>query len=347
MSGAATLTAAAPPDPPAVAAGSDRFAMLDGWRAASILLVLAGHLLPLGPKSLQLNAAAAATGMAIFFTLSGFLIVRFLSERTDLRVFLIRRFFRIVPLAWVAVLVLMVAHRSPPETWAANLLFYANLPPQHLVHGGAHLWSLCVEMQFYIAAGLFAATLGSRALGWGVPLAALAITANRVLAGAEINIVTWYRVDEILAGGTLALLYAGRYGELPRRLLALLHPYLLLPLLFLSAHPEAGALAYARPYLAAATVGASLFTAPLLLRRLFENRVAAYIATVSYALYVIHGLVGETWLGSGDTVEKYLKRPLLFAVTFGLAHLSTFRFEQPMIGVAKRLTSGRSVRLPA
>lgn len=339
--------AAAAVDPPAVAAGTDRFAMLDGWRAASILLVLAGHLLPLGPKRFQLNATAAATGMALFFTLSGFLIVRFLSERTDLRVFLIRRFFRIVPLAWVATLVLMVAYRAPPETWAANFLFYANLPPQHLVNGGAHLWSLCVEVQFYVAAGVFAALMGGRALAWGVPLAALAVTAHRVWVGSPIDIVTWRRVDEILAGGILALLYAGRYGDAPRRLVALAHPYLLFPLLLLSAHPQGGAIAYLRPYLAALTVGSTLFTAPVLLRRLFENRVAAYIATISYALYVIHGVLGATWLASGDTLVKYAKRPLLFVITFGLAHLSTFRFEQPMIGVAKRLTAGRPIRLPA
>lgn len=332
---------------PVPSAGADRFAMLDGWRAASILLVMAGHLLPLGPGRFQLNAAAAATGMALFFTLSGFLIVRFLSERADLRVFLIRRFFRIVPLAWVAMLLLLLWNRAPAEAWVANLLFYANLPPQHLVEGGGHLWSLCVEMQFYVAAGVFAALAGGRALAWAVPLAALAVTANRVWAGAGTNIVTWYRVDEILAGGTLALAYAGRYGEAPQRLVARAHPYLLLPLLFLSAHPAAGPLAYARPYLAALGVGATLYAAPEALRRLFENRVAAYIATVSYALYVIHGALGDTWLGSGATVEKYLKRPLLLAATFGLAHLSTFRFEQPMIGLAKRLTAGRPIRLPA
>ena len=39
----------------------------------SIALVLAGHLLPLGPKSWQMNGAVAATGMALFFILSGFL----------------------------------------------------------------------------------------------------------------------------------------------------------------------------------------------------------------------------------------------------------------------------------
>src|SRR5690348_1409993 len=75
-----------------------RFAMLDGWRATSIVLVLGAHLLPIGPKSLKLNEAVAAMGMALFFTLSGFLITRFLAaEHATVRVFVIRRFFRIVP----------------------------------------------------------------------------------------------------------------------------------------------------------------------------------------------------------------------------------------------------------
>ena len=58
-----------------------RLDALDGWRGVSILLILACHLLPLGPKSLQLNDMAGPMGMAIFFTLSGFLITRFLLHR--------------------------------------------------------------------------------------------------------------------------------------------------------------------------------------------------------------------------------------------------------------------------
>jgi peptidoglycan/LPS O-acetylase OafA/YrhL len=71
--------------------------------------------------------------------------------------------------------------------------------------------------------------------------------------------------------------------------------------------------------------------------------VLGYIATVSYALYVIHHLLMFTWLGSGDKLVKYLKRPLLIAATFGLAHLSTFRFERRCMAWGKRL-SARFVR---
>lgn len=64
------------------AAGS-RLSVLDGWRGISILLVLACHLLPLGPKPWQMNSAAGVMGMAIFFTLSGFLITSFLLNNSS------------------------------------------------------------------------------------------------------------------------------------------------------------------------------------------------------------------------------------------------------------------------
>src|ERR1700759_971314 len=85
---------------------ASRLSVLDGWRALSITLVLCGHLLPLGPKSWRLNETFAPMGMALFFTLSGFLITRLLLS-TDVRSFLIRRFFRIIPLAWLTILIVL------------------------------------------------------------------------------------------------------------------------------------------------------------------------------------------------------------------------------------------------
>lgn len=329
---------------PSSAAGH-RFAMLDGWRATSILFVLLGHLVPLGPRAWGANVTIATTGMVLFFILSGFLITRFLSEGADLRVFAIRRFARIVPLAWVVMLVLLVVDGAGPATWAANLLFYANLPPQRLLDGGGHLWSLCVEMQFYLGIALFVAVLGRRALV-ALPLLALAVTAARVAYGREIDVVTWFRVDEILAGGILALVYAGWYGPRPQRALAWLSPYWLFPLLVLAGHYAFPPLNYARPYIAALTIGATLFAPAPALARVFETRAMAYIATVSYAVYILHGALADTWLGSGDRLARYAKRPLLFGATFALAHLSTFRFERPFTDYAKRVTRRWHARLP-
>lgn len=311
--------------------------MLDGWRALSILLVLAAHLLPLGPKLLQLNDAVAPMGMAIFFTLSGFLITRLLLS-VDVPSFLVRRFFRVIPLAWLTILVVLPFTQATPATYAAHLLFYGNLPPFWLLPITAHLWSLCVEMQFYVGIAAVVALLGRRGLNL-IPVACLIITGLRIYAGTTISIVSWLRADEILAGGIVALAYTGHLGSFLGRMLGRANVYWLMPLVLLSCHPALGPLGYLRPYLVASMVFVSLIKPPTLLKRVAEHRVTIWIAKISYALYVIHGVLSHTWLGDGSMIVKYLKRPLLFAATFLLAHLSTFYFEQPWIRLAKRITS--------
>lgn len=322
------------------APGRQRIPILDGWRAMSILLVLGSHLLPLGPKWLQLNWVAGAMGMALFFTLSGFLIVSFLAAGAPLGAFMMKRLARIVPLCWAAVIVLLTWHAYDGVTIARNLLFVANLPPASLLEGGEHLWSLGVEMQFYVLAAVVCLLFGRRGL-YLIPLLALAVTAARVAAGQTISIVTWHRVDEILAGGTLALVIAGWFGSGIRDLIKGVPVWAAALFLILASHPDLGPLQYLRPYAAALLVGASMRDAPRIVERVLLSRPMGYIADVSYALYVIHGVLAATWLGGGEKFERYLKRPLLFGVTFALAHLSTFYFEKPINRTVRRWTAGR------
>jgi peptidoglycan/LPS O-acetylase OafA/YrhL len=321
-------------------APSRRIPVLDGWRATSILLVLGSHLVPLGPRWLQLNFVAGAAGMALFFTLSGFLITQFLAGGMPVLDFLARRLARILPLCWTAVLVLVLWHSYDVATVVRNFLFVANLPPASLLHGGEHLWSLGVEMQFYVCVALICLILGRRGL-YLVPVLCLGVTAARVVAGEHISIVTWHRIDEILAGGIIALIYSGWFGERAAEVLRKLPVWPFAIALVVCSHPATGPLQYLRPYAAAFLVGASLTNAPELLRRVLVSRPMAYVAEVSYALYVIHGILSATWLGSGDKLVRYLKRPLLFGATFLLAHISTRYFEQPITRRVRKLTSAR------
>lgn len=315
-----------------------RLAVLDGWRGISILLVLGAHLLPLSPKSWRFNEMAGPMGMALFFTLSGFLITRFLLEHDSIVDFLIRRFFRIVPLAWLSLLVALPLAAAPASAYLPNFLFYANLPPYHLVEVADHFWSLCVEVQFYATVALIVALLGRRGLYLLVPIC-VAVTVNRIVAGAEIAIVTWHRVDEILAGAILALIWSERLGRGAVAVVSRANVYVLAVLYAVSCHPESGFFNYLRPYLAALLVGTTLYTPPERVGAMLRSRFLAYIAAISFALYVFHGLLVHTWLGQGDKVARYLKRPLLFAATFLLAHVSTFQYEHRWIDFGKRLSA--------
>ncbi len=312
-----------------------RLGVLDGWRGISIVLVLLGHLFPLGPKTWALNNAVAGAGMALFFTLSGFLITSVLLNDSNIRRFLIHRVMRIVPLAWLAMLLTLSLTRTDAALYPPHLLFYANIFPRLLTEGTGHFWSLCLEMQFYFAVSLIVATCGRRAL-FVLPALAVLVTLYRIGMHYTMDIRTDKRIDEILAGCTLALAWAQRPHWFARDAFGWL-PFVLAPLLVASAHASLPALNYLRPWIAATMVGTTLaISTAHPVRRVLSTATLRYIAEISFALYVVHGCLVVSWLDSGDKIVKYLKRPLFLGVTWGLAHLSTRYYEAFFIRLGKR-----------
>ncbi len=325
---------------------------LDGVRAASILLVMAAHMLPLGPQALEMNAMAAKMGMSLFFCLSGYLIVSMIHRNPDVITFLTRRMLRIVPsvVMYMVILVLLFGLGIPAVL--SNLLFVTNYWTVGLSDGPlGHMWSLSVEMHFYLAIAALTLVFGLNSV-WFVPVAALAITLLRVDAGAYVNIKTHLRADEILSGGCLALV-ALYHGERLRRFFGTSrHTVVALIVLGLlwafSCRDDGGALNYLRPYLAASLVGIVMHCRWRPLLAVLEGPVAAYIARISYALYIYHMLMIWGWMNEGSTMERYLlKRPLSFALTFAAAHVSTFYWESYWQALAKRLTRNRPAHAPA
>ena len=241
---------------------------------------------------------------------------------------------RIIPLAWLAMIITLTLNASNKELYLPHFLFYANWEPIALTTGTGHLWSLCVEMQFYVLVALLVAVLRSKAFIL-LPLLCFTETAYRYFSGAKMAINTYYRIDEILAGCILALLFT--HSQAAKRIIGKLNPILLFPLLVLSAHPMGGDLNYFRPYIAMLIVGSTLFKEKSSWSSQWLNsRVLIYIAGISYALYVLHAGLSHTWLGQGNTLEKYSKRPLLLAATFLLAHISTHFYEKYWIELGKR-----------
>lgn len=316
----------------------EHFGVLDGWRGVSILMVLAAHLLPLGPKAWDLNVAAGLLGMVLFFNLSGFLITHFLINRPNVPDFLIRRFFRILPLAWLYMGLMLWLTPASGATWSAHFLFYANYPPEPLIFTTKHLWSLCVEVHFYIGIAILVGLFKRRGL-MIIPLLCIVFTLLRITNGIHYAVISHFRVDDILAGALLALIYNDKLGPVLRDFVTQGSVVVLLPLLLVACHPDSGFLNYLRPYLAAALIGSTLFSRESPLVPLLENKILAYIATISYALYIIHPFLMSTWLGTGDLIAKYAKRPLLFIVLFAMAHASTFYYERPWIALGKKLSA--------
>jgi len=135
---------------------------IDGLRGIAILLVLAYHfggnhfVKPLGIHF------ESRTGVNLFFVISGFLITTLLIKekikngKISMRHFFIRRAIRIIPVLYLFLTVLigltLYYHlKVSTSDWISSFLFLKNLPLKTSNHPlTAHLWSLAVEMQFYI-----------------------------------------------------------------------------------------------------------------------------------------------------------------------------------------------------
>jgi len=327
---------------------TDRYKVLDGLRAISILLVLACHLLPLGPAVLRFNEAAGAMGMSLFFILSGFLITSRLLDNPDIVEFLTRRLARILPLSYTYTLIIFTVIYFYPPGIVWTDLFTINYMDQYLVTGlNNHLWSLCVEIHFYAAIGLAVALAGRRAV-WLVWPACLLVSYLRFQQSQYLAIETHLRVDEILAGACVATVLA----RLPRldnvtqiRLILLVAA----ACWAVASHSAAGAFQSLRPYATAALLYASIHYGRVRPDTVLCSRPLRYIADISYALYVIHPATAYGWMNEGGPYVRYLlKRPISFALTFGLAHLSTFSLERSAQNLAKAwLRKRRADRLIA
>lgn len=133
---------------------------LDGLRGIAIGLVMLDH------AGVPPFDSAGVVGVAVFFTLSGFLITSLLLEeradtgRLSLTGFYLRRGRRLLPALFVflAVMLAVAAVAGPefgtPGETVAAVFYVANWHPA--LHGPTndalgHLWSLSVEEQFYIA----------------------------------------------------------------------------------------------------------------------------------------------------------------------------------------------------
>ncbi|WP_184722362.1 acyltransferase [Caulobacter sp.] len=320
---------------------------MDGVRAISILLVLAGHLLPLSFRGVDGNSVAATAGMALFFVLSGYFVTRILEQGVTTRDFLIRRMLRIVPLAYLFAIAVFVIFKPDLTALRNTLLFTLNYTQGPYVWQTGHLWSLCVEMQFYLAMAALYLALGARAK-WAILIAPPCVTVLRVLSGDGWSTFTHLRCDELLVGGVLYLATTGAYGDLSRIWRRLGPALPILAIVFLiTCSPDVPVAPLLRAWPAALVVGAVLSLRSGWILAILESAPMAYIAKVSYAVYVVHLACASGPLAGGDKVLLYtVKRPISFALTFLIAHISTTYYEAFWNRLAHRMTQRRPAPAP-
>lgn len=174
------------------------FPGFDGLRAIAALMVVVVHsAFPAGftMKSDQLGPyiARAEAGVAVFFLISGFLLYRpFVAARlagvegAAVPGYLVRRFMRIVPLYWLALVVsLTVVNSAQAGVHGVagafqTALFLQGYQARWALQGLTQAWTLDIEVAFYLAVPVYAWLLGRRrrepAAQVRVELAVLAVT---------------------------------------------------------------------------------------------------------------------------------------------------------------------------
>jgi peptidoglycan/LPS O-acetylase OafA/YrhL len=140
---------------------------LDGLRGVAILMVLFFHYSGDAPRWAQWLLQYGWAGVDLFFVLSGFLITRILLSTKEspeyFRSFYTRRVLRIFPLYYLAIflfffLLLPLRHAngasleisSGEQIWYWTYLVNWHDSTEHLTRPLIHIWSLCVEEQFYL-----------------------------------------------------------------------------------------------------------------------------------------------------------------------------------------------------
>ena len=209
---------------------SRRVPELDGLRGVAILLVVLFHYFYYYPATtyqpaglvrnvflrFERSISLGWTGVDLFFVLSGFLIGGILldvrSSPSYFKTFYLRRFYRIVPLYYVWILIYFVAVLLAGSLFKADTASFEGIAPSSRLYllpaflqnfgvvGYSRFarawfgptWSLAVEEQFYLIAPLVIRLLSKRRLYWilgvvifSAPLLRLLVRSRIPAAGFE------------------------------------------------------------------------------------------------------------------------------------------------------------------
>jgi peptidoglycan/LPS O-acetylase OafA/YrhL len=342
---------------------SERAIQLDVVRGLAILLAIGWHLsVYTGNGAFDVLMVPGRTigwaGVDLFFVLSGFLVGRLiLVELRDTgsfnyRRFLIRRIFRLWPVLYVFIVAEAILGKSW-KTFVFQIFFHVQ---NYFVTPISHLWSLAVEEQFYLIAGLVLPIMAARRVRPATYLKALIAIMVGCLAlrivGASMGVgrlplqyQTQFRADSLACGVALAVLnvhYRPIFDRFCRPKLVLTATGLigfimLAPMGIGVIHSTIG---YTVAYLASACVLLAAYdwhypnwTAPFI-------KAVAFLGLYSYSIYIWHFAAGH----SLETLAQHhhVNDPIaLVIIGYVAAILVAFvvarGIEMPMISLRDRL----------
>jgi peptidoglycan/LPS O-acetylase OafA/YrhL len=322
-----------------------RIPSLDGLRAISISLVVAGHMANWGHAT-PLLTRYSNLGVRVFFVISGYLITtillreQILTGTISLREFYIRRAYRIFPAAmcFLAVVFVFYWHSLRWYEILATTIYLANFLPYRLWVLG-HLWSLSVEEQFYFLwPGVLKKWHQHRimilcAMILATPLARTILYSLKVTGGGYGNLLT---VGDNLAVGCLLASLSSRMPEIRWKWAALMLV----------------ALAFIPLYRADSRMRTLLIL--FILDPILHFSIAGIVLHVVQHPYRLLNLAPVVWLGhisySLYLWQQFFFDPALFpsaskygiVLAVGVASISYYFVEKPMLRLRDHTTATTS-----
>ncbi|WP_198034850.1 acyltransferase [Bradyrhizobium sp. WSM1417] len=331
------------------------FAGVQAMRGVAALSVVCGHAISarpdrVGPELAEGALTILASGVDIFFVISGFIIATTAASQHNPLEFAFRRALRIFPLYWLVLLAAFVSSSwialAPGDRPALDLgtIFAWTYPNWYL----APAWSLAFELHFYVAVAVILAIKPDRLFeilfaGFGLVILALVF-------GLEFGIYLHPLVLEFGAGVVIAYLQKSGRLHFSRHIPAVSAGLFVAGWYWIfvrgAADPQfARVLTYG--------LGAGLLIHAVVAIEI-EGRsfspVLQWLGKISYALYIVHYPVVK-WIASFDGLWLLSSAGTIIAgilLSIGLAAALRVAIEAPILDWGRKLTLMRRRRsLPA
>jgi peptidoglycan/LPS O-acetylase OafA/YrhL len=335
---------------------ASRNSFIDGWRGVSVICVFIVHLFfyhwPLEFKSLRLTAtegtwfellfqvfirplsSVGELGVPVFFLISGYIITRLLTfeekefGNINIAAFYIRRTFRIFPALACFILAIAALHYAGvieinPVSYLGASTFTCNV--YQCDWWLAHLWSLGVEEQFYLAWPLL--------FSWLAPKRYQAIVLVTIVLFLLSIYFQFARPFVFIAVGAYYAVLQERYGDV---VIPSFIPIFATVSLFLGSFVVGSdwraLLEIFRPFLVAGIFFGSFNFRPI--RWLVDRTWLSAVGRVSYGLYLWQQLFTAP-------MNKYLLpvSDLFLLLLPVIVILLYFAIERPMIGVGRKISA--------
>jgi peptidoglycan/LPS O-acetylase OafA/YrhL len=292
-----------------------RQAEIDSVRGLAVMMVVLDHL---GFSRIWGGFPWGIFGVKLLFLFSGYFLTREAGKNAtaeasglDLRRYYVKRIARLLPICWVVVAVAMLLRLDGAFTaWPSHLLFVTNF---QVMYSGewtgclSHLWSLSMQMQFYILWPLLLVVLPPRHWGLGMIGAAFVAWGYRTacLASDMPEMVRWLHLpnslDAFAAGAAVAWIEVFRpaWREGFRRRANWL---MALSVAFMAAAYRLRSGDYPAPLQAAMESCECAFVLIVMLSLRWETNLLApllripplpALGTISFSLYAFHPLVHD------------------------------------------------------